>query len=174
MRCGTRRGALPDGHSLRERFPERWVRFHSLPSGKRYATTTAEAVEVRRRHLDVLAELRTSGSPLVVIAQDYAPGDGFARWVARALPAAELWRAVPSTDREPESTYWIGTHFDLETLLEAVAGGDTGSVIIADETLEWLYHPYDGGADVITATTAERDDLATRHVEWRSSRTDGL
>ncbi|WP_425586206.1 DUF3885 domain-containing protein [Streptomyces sannanensis] len=35
-------GTLPLGHLLRSAWPDRWVRFHSLPESKRYADTEAE------------------------------------------------------------------------------------------------------------------------------------
>lgn len=38
----------------------------------------------------------------------------------------------------------------------------------------WAEAPYDGGADVILPTRAERDALARRHRRWRSTRRDGL
>lgn len=171
-------GGLPDGHTLRDRFTDRWVRFHSLPGGQRYARTADARAEVRRRHDTVLTELRTADEPLLVIAQDYAPGDGYHGWVRRALPSARLWREAAAKVDEPESTFWVLEGIrDLDAiddLMTLVAAGGAGSVIITDSTLEWLYHPYDGGADVITRTTEERDRLRDAHPERLSPRPDGL
>ncbi|MEU6409518.1 hypothetical protein [Microbispora sp. NPDC046933] len=38
----------------------------------------------------------------------------------------------------------------------------------------WLYHPYDGGADVIGPTRAARDALKGRHRDWLSAHSLGL
>ena len=98
-------GGLPDGHTLRDRFTDRWVRFHSLPGGQRYATADARA-EVRRRHDTVLTELRTRRAA-ARDRQDYAPGDGYHGWVRRALPSARLWREAAAKVDELESTFWV-------------------------------------------------------------------
>jgi hypothetical protein len=47
-------------------------------------------------------------------------------------------------------------------------------VIIAPADLAWLYHPYDGGADVITRYKGERDALARRHSDWLPANPAGL
>ena len=47
-------------------------------------------------------------------------------------------------------------------------------MIIAPPDLAWLYAPYDGGADVLLANTALRDDLRDRHRQWLSSDPAGL
>lgn len=171
-------GGLPDGHTLRDRFPERWVRFHSLLGGERYAQTADARAEVRHRHEVVVAELRAPDEPLLVIAQDYAPGDGYHGWVARALPSARLWRSLAASGDEPESTFWalegIRDLHAIDDLMTLIADGDAGSVIIADSTLAWLYHPYDGGADVIARSSDERDRLRQAHADWLSPRPDGL
>jgi hypothetical protein len=164
-------GGPLDADLLRSRFADRWVRFHSLPGSKRYAETVDEAAEVQRRHGAVLADLGPA-SGLIVLAQDYAPGDGFAGWVARELPGARLWRTVPE-GAEPATTFWVADALTPE-LWASIADGRAGSVVIADRDLSWLYHPYDGGADVIAASTAERDRLRAAHPAWLSLRPDGL
>jgi len=55
-----------------------------------------------------------------------------------------------------------------------VANSETSDVIVAPSDLEWLYHPYDGGADVTAASTGQRDELWERHSDWLSKRSDGL
>jgi hypothetical protein len=37
-----------------------------------------------------------------------------------------------------------------------------------------VYHPYDGGADVILADRRQRDALRERYRDWLSTRPDGL
>ena len=50
-------GGHPVADELKYRFPDRWVRFHSLPESKRYPDTPAEYDELLHRHNTVLAEL---------------------------------------------------------------------------------------------------------------------
>ena len=47
-------------------------------------------------------------------------------------------------------------------------------VIVTDVALRWLFHPYDGGMDVIAPSVRERDRLAARFHTWLSDRPDGL
>jgi hypothetical protein len=62
----------------------------------------------------------------------------------------------------------------LDQLLRAVADNDLGNVIVGPSDLRWLYHPYDGGADVIAASSIERDALRDRHPTWLSNHPSGL
>ncbi|MFD0539351.1 hypothetical protein ACFQY7_42060 [Actinomadura luteofluorescens] len=47
-----------------------------------------------------------------------------------------------------------------------MADDELGHVIISPLDLRWLYHPYDGGADVIAPSVRERDGLKSRHADW--------
>jgi hypothetical protein len=47
-------------------------------------------------------------------------------------------------------------------------------VLITDANLRWLFHPYDGGMDVIAPTTADRDALRDRHRDWLSKHPQGF
>ena len=54
----------------------------------------------------------------------------------------------------------------MDPLLRAIADDLCNGVIITDTALRRIYHPYDGGADVIMASTDERDHLKATHAEW--------
>ena len=47
-------------------------------------------------------------------------------------------------------------------------------MLVADVALRWLFHPYDGGMDVIAPSVQQRDHLAARFRTWSSDRPDGL
>ncbi len=138
----------------------------------------------------MLAEL--SGSPALgtrsevrVITPAFSTGptvvDRDPRLVA-ALPAAEFWTSVLTERFDDGDESWThlfvsqvaATPSNLDPLLRLVADDVTAEVIIADTDLRWLYHPYDGGADVIAATVAERDVLRDKYSDWLSARPDGL
>jgi hypothetical protein len=59
-------------------------------------------------------------------------------------------------------------------LLRRVADDVITNVVPADTGLGWLYHPYDGGMDVIMSSSAERDALRDRHRDWLSGHPGGL
>ena len=62
----------------------------------------------------------------------------------------------------------------LDDLLRRVADWQATGVLVTDTALRWLFHPYDGGADLIASSAIERDQLKTRFKEWLSPRPDGL
>lgn len=167
----------PLGWVLRQNWPDRWVRFHSLPGSKRYADTEEETAEILRRHRTVLADLHGSDSPdLLVIsthwgipAPNQAPFDPSGAWP---------WRIVLNPlDREAGPIYcWVQSEVDEPTLnaILVTAADDKGQFVIADTGLSWLYCPYDGGADVLVAGPQERDSLRDRYSDWLSTLESGL
>ena len=56
----------------------------------------------------------------------------------------------------------------LDDLLLLVADWHTSDVIVAPRDFRWLYHPYDGGMDVIAVTSKERHALRDSHQNWLS------
>jgi hypothetical protein len=57
----------------------------------------------------------------------------------------------------------------LDGLHRLVADGQVDNVAIVDPDGHWLYHPYDGGMDVILSATADRGALRGRHRDWLSA-----
>ena len=165
---------------------DRWVRFHTLPDSKRYPETEDEYRIVLSRHNSVLAEL-VSGCEVLVVTAGYsdAPEPGGScrspETVAVHPPDARYWTSV-SMDDEPGFESWMHLYVSrmpwtagcLELLLRQVADDVIANVILADLGLRWLYHPYDGGMDVILSSSGERDVLRNRHRDWLSTHPAGL
>ncbi len=172
------RGAgSPMAHDLRIRWPEKWVRFHSLPDSKRYAETEEEYTIILDRHHTVLTELGVHDGLYVISAHT----------AARPSPdpllhaGAALWQTLEPDPQSPfvvpVPLYASKAPYDragLDPLLRSVADWGLAGVIIAPTDLRWLYHPYDGGADVIASTGHERDTLKRRHAAWLSTHPLGL
>lgn len=176
---------------LRHLLPERWVRFHSLPEGKRYADTSEEAAEILRRQRALLDELRQSTplSDLIVIAEDWSWHNVYGGgWSRTAFPNAWPWRATRSDyilckdkcddcRNEPPEYLWVNTGLSeaiLEGLLLDVSAEGATTIAICAPDLTWLFCPYDGGVDIYMSTEAKRDALKGRHPAWLSDRPDGL
>lgn len=83
------------------------------------------------------------------------------------------WRRVAEVD-DPERGYdiHVSRHRyksgSLDPLLRSVADDKVNGVFFAGTQLEWLYHPYDGGADVILGTSEHRNRLKAKHKSWLS------
>lgn len=173
-------GGSPIAHELRDRHADRWVRFHSLPMSKRYAGTEEEYRILLDRHHTVLAELGTDDG-LYVIVGCFEDAEGTVSPDPRTPPGAVSWLTIEPDDRSnfeiPLHLYaGFGPHDRsvFDPFLRGVADDEIGYVIIAPRDLRWLYHPYDGGADIIAPTTCERDALKTRHHSWLSAHPAGL
>jgi hypothetical protein len=173
----------PIGHELRGCAPERWVRFHSLPASKRYADTAEEHAEVLRRHQILLAELGSTEEVLLLTTAWSTSREPARMWdeLARVLPDARYWTSILRDEDEGEE-FWNHVYVcvssrrstELEALLQLVADDVTRDVIITSRDLRWLYHPYDGGADVIARTATERDEIRSRHSGWLPTNPQGL
>lgn len=180
----------PIGHELRTSAATRWVRLHSLPGSKRYAETPEERAEVLSRHNIVLSDLfrlvEVADEPPVALTITCAWGDRDDRErkpdLVAADPAASYWRSFHG-DSEPDHSA-VSTHLwtstrpwapgSMDELFMLVADGKTADVVIAPLFLAWLYRPYDGGADVMAASTVERDRLAAKYEPWLSPHPHGL
>lgn len=177
--------AIPASWSLREHLAERWVRFHSLPYSKRYADSEEEARILLDRHHHVLAALCGSSDEVVVVLLRW---DGQGRFRAsrefrRISSTWPFWRAfVDDTTADEENEAITASAFvrrlpatraELDPWFRR-APEDTDVFVITDDAVDWVYAPYDGGADVIAPTVEARDALRERFSAWLSPRTDGL
>jgi len=175
--------AAPVGWSIRDAYPEQWVRFHSLPLGKRYADDAHEAAEVLHRHASVLRELAGPGPALTVLTYEYLDDDGTAETLApaaRVLPW-EPWEDV-RVDEGGEPDDWtlrvLAATVELDdprsaALLRATADDELELCLVASDAT-WAYAPYDGGADVLVADHDALALLRERHRDWLPDRADGL
>src|SRR5262245_37658442 len=85
----------PVAHHLPAVFPERWVRFHSLPASKRYPETEAEYATVLARHNRILGELARHGEPVALLTtgwSDTAEPVRSERELVELDPLALPWR----------------------------------------------------------------------------------
>jgi hypothetical protein len=179
-------GCEPIGYRLREAFPERWVRFHSLPGSKRYAENEAETATLLARHNRILSELARPGQEVVLLITGHSetPDPADLESEVQALdPAAAPWRTFTVDDEDDfeSPTCWHAFASRREwqpgvfdPLVRLAADDKLGSLLVVAPDCRWLLHPYDGGMDVIAESTRARDRLKARHRKWLSARPDGL
>lgn len=164
------------------------MRFHGLPESKRYANDESEYAELLSRHYALIGALRsltnTMTSELVVVTAAWSTSSQGAERepdLQRALPKATPWRAILLNEEDPDPT-WIHLYLTaipgdtdaLTPLLRLVADGATADVIISDRHATWLFHPYDGGGDVLHASENVRDSLLALHRDWLPANPQGL
>ena len=169
-------GYPPLGERLQSWFPDRWVRFHSLPGSRRYPRGRRDYQTLSTRHHTILAALGAADVYLITVG--YADEDlaASSQPVRVGLhPHALWWRSVTDPD-DPDALpvdVYVSRHRyltgSLDRLLTHVADGLAGGVILADTRMRWLDHPYDGGADVIAPSSTDRDRLRDNHRDWLSA-----
>jgi hypothetical protein len=177
----------PIGHHLRTAFPERWVRFHSLPGSKRYPEDEAQYAEVLARHNAILGELTSPGAQVVLVTTGYSgssmPSRSYPE-VAAFDPGASPWRTVAMHRVEEgfdEPCYW---HLfasarewrpgAFDPLVRLVASDAVANALVVAPDCRWALHPYDGGMDVIAESPEGWRLLRAKYSAWLSARADGL
>jgi hypothetical protein len=166
-------------HHLPVVFPERWVRFHSLPASKRYPATEAEYATVLARHNRVLGELARPGETVALLTTGYSETAEPVRSQGELLeldPLALPWRTIAmhqQADSFPEPNFWhvfvsewCWSPGVFDPLVRLIADDVLGNIMIAALDCRWVLHPYDGGMDLLVEPKAERDSLAGRYAEW--------
>lgn len=177
-------GQLIAPHHLKLELPERWVRFYSLPDGKRYPASAAESAEIRRR-ADVLLADACGGTPEVMLVTGlYGPaGVAPVRSTAQlqAQPSAAYWREVREFDAETNDWslhQWVSLESyspgRFDPIVDLVASEELPHTLVVAPVRNVVVYFYDGGADVILPSAAERARWYERHKAWASSRSDGL
>ncbi len=174
--------AIP--HLLRDALPERWVRFHSLPESRRYADNEAEYQIILHRHNAVLDYLATQDTPLLLISTEFGDTKVPTRADSPLItldPTADcnwIFKAEPDGDEEfyrylfMSEWEWKPGIFD--PILRLVADWTIVDTMIVCPSLNWIFHPYDGGGDFILPDRISRDELKFRFSDWLSKHPRGL
>ncbi len=172
---------VPEAHNFKHEYPDRWVRFHSLPKSKRYPESDEEYLEVFRRHNVVLQDLLAEQRQVLVVLPEYSESSSPTKLdsqLAGLFPASEFWCSFKSYD---DDVYWhlhiseiTFTGRELDHLFRLVADDDVRNIMMISPAKKMVFHPYDGGADVVLATTKQRDRLKDKYHHWLSDHPDGF
>jgi hypothetical protein len=165
----------PLGYRLREAFPERWFRIHTLPESKRYPENENERLEILRRHNTVLSELLEPNETFAIITVVWSP-DATPEEPDNFFGQPLEWFCTKQDD-EAFGHFWIGWHVWqpglLDELLRQVMEDETRFLVVGLKQ-QCVYAPYDGGGDLILEFQAGRDTMRTRYADWLSTHPKGL
>jgi hypothetical protein len=171
---------LPMADNLKELWVDRWVRFHSLPESKRYAQTPEEQAIILERHNTVIEDLNVSRSSLFLVTSQWtatSKPDVNREELNTLDPNAVLWKTLPLHELAHDDdlmflhlfvSSWEWRKGVIDSILALVADDKLGNSMIISIVDQWLYHPYDGGADVILKSTSDRDKLKQKYFMWLS------
>jgi len=173
-------GCLPEAHTLKHSLKDRWVRFHALPESKRYPESEQEYQEILLRHNTVLTELNESLNELYIVLPMYtessAPEEPCEE-IKSLFSNSTYWRSIDKLEECDVCWHLYAakvnyTGSELDTVFRKVANEELGNVLIISVEDKFVFHPYDGGADVILPTPASRDAIKNVHANWLSKHPD--
>jgi hypothetical protein len=182
-------GATPPiGFLLREKYPDRWLRIHSLRSAARYPRSGWDYAELVRRHNTIANHVLGLGAESAFL---------LFRECSEGPPPSSIWggdvedkNGLSNLGPIPE-TYWqeeLGIFAapiclfgglvkwepgQFDGFIIAVAMNEIRGLIVELERGH-VYAPYDGGADLFFATAVERDIARGRYHAWLSPHSEGL
>ena len=174
----------PEAHNLKYEFKDRWVRFHSLPESKRHPENEQEYLEVFRRHNVVLQGL-VCGDKILVVLPEYSESKEPEKpepELTAIFPTTEPWCSLEKHEEDDDyELYWhlhvseiAFTGSELDSLFRLVANDEVSNIMIICPRTGVVFHPYDGGADILLASTKERDQLKEKYKEWLSEHPEGF
>lgn len=180
------------GHVLRDRFPRRWLRIHSLPESKRYAETDDERREILRRQNAVLSDLIGDDRPCELVFGYYGEEERLPADVLTALRSlGPVFLAMHTMDamdvaENPDGTSQAVAGYPLlkasltwrphalDVVLLAVADDVLASPLLVSVERRRIVAPYDGGVDLIVESEELRDELRALYASWLSRHPRGL
>jgi hypothetical protein len=158
----------PLGYLLKNHYRERWIRIHSLPSGKRFAQTIQERMELIRRQGCAASQIfQPSESCMLVLASstgktlnkslrslkfELAP-----HWSHYYQDKDDFKEEVENVDFYISHNKWEIDKF--KDLIFSIGDDEMDPLIFVNPKNGEIYGPYSGGADLIFSTPKERDKV---------------
>jgi len=171
----------PVAHILRQAEPATWVRFHSLPLSKRYATSKREKWTVLDRANTLASNVLGEHSLCWLVQAE--PDYGDAANDADAYGTIAEYRLSFEFERPPLEDDCAYRIFAAPVTWSAGAFNDLISKCADDErpptmwvsvTTGAAFAPYDGGTDLFLPTAAEVAALKREFSDWLTDHPDGL
>jgi hypothetical protein len=173
----------PIGFLLREKYNDKWFRIHSLPGSKRYPENDSEMGEVLHRHNAVLDTLLPPDSAFVLLTTGYSDGPTpvlpLLLQTDSKLNRSSTFAFTAASDTG--SPYWhffvtaLNWHSGcIDAVLAQVASDEVADILVIGQEQKCIYHPYDGGGDIIVSNDEARTALKQMFSAWLSPRADGL
>jgi len=158
----------------------KWLRFHTLPNSKRYPDNDQELATILTRHHTLLNELGAGKQPLLVVVSAWTnvPEPSPEPWdkYGRLDIDVSYWQSVLENPDETDPDFksyrqlYVGSFPSqdekLDALLRQVANDKMSGAILTPEDFSWIYHPYDGGVDILLSSVEEREKLMGSHEDW--------
>ena len=184
----------PISHFLRDVYPERWFRIHSLPKSRRYPVDESDWRILLDRQNSLISDLLGHNTDILFVTGAYdnhstdKPGWTFSPTESirhlsftelQPISLAYLHKDIEPNDYEPGDLYrpvfsqvtWQPSTWDR--LLKEIASDDLRAFFVSI-TNGLIIAPYDGGVDIILKDEPTRAMYKAKYKNWLSAREDGL
>jgi hypothetical protein len=171
----------PINHLFKHNLTERWLRIHSLPEDKRYATTAEEWVILKVRQNTVFEDLIPRKSKIYLVLQLFS--DKLAK-LKPNIGQNEYFKKLKFVDFEDLDYFditqlWVDENLILHTffaeinleepyfddILTAIANDEIRAFFVP-ENGECLVAPYDGGVDLVFKDIEIRGFYQKKYENW--------
>jgi hypothetical protein len=181
--------APPVSYRMRELYPARWLRIHSLPESKRYPESPEEHAEVLARHNAVATAMFGEAREVALVVEQYGTAEapapppdlpdglgGGLRPLRRVDPRELQPEADPADDAfvDLSAAAVIWRPGALDALISELANGEGSRFLLSTLDAARVYAPYDGGADLFLEDRGTRDEWKARFSAWLSRDPSGL
>lgn len=174
----------PAGFMLREAYPERWLRIHSLQNSKRYPDNKTDEEELLFRHIKSAKHVLDGDLVLFVSVYDDnpdAPLNG-PEWIKDFDFEVVESKNIAEGGDDDDDPYYLNTfgakfNWDeglFREIILDVAKENVGPVVFLSRTSKGVFAPYDGGADLFYINEVKKLQAQVELKDWTSSREDGL
>ncbi len=169
--------STPLAHKLKFEIPHKWLRFHSLPHSKRYPENKLELQNIIERHNQVLSSVFHQDEPLFILMTEWSNSDKTER---KALDWIH-WQSGKSDPNDDKSGFWH-IYWKPEIwkpgLLDDVIVNAANEILSNHMTIgissKVIYHPYDGGMDLVFADEARMISIKKKFHGYLSTHPEGL
>ncbi|MDQ3634063.1 MAG: hypothetical protein M3405_06075 [Acidobacteriota bacterium] len=176
---------LPIAHELKNQFNERWFRIHTLPESKQYPDNESEYAEILKRHILILSDLMEENHSLILVSFGYGLNEKFIEKNNQFVNLGfqeNFWMSINVSDESDEESYFWNVFYDeikfcensLNNLFRLIADEEIENIILFSIEKNFVYHPYDGGADIILENSNLRDKYKDKYKDWLSNHPKGL
>lgn len=177
--------ALPINHELKNDYPDRWLRVHSLPESKRYAENESEYQIILDRQNTLINDLLGNNAEIIILFGLYTAdlsNDNYKELTD--FGDFDMVQTI-SLHKERPNEYEDEIYFDIyiksdqwiinsrNEILRAIADDEIRAMFICPSK-DCIFAPYDGGMDIVVNSIEKRDELKLKYKDWLSKREDGL
>ncbi len=166
--------SFPLSFLMRQRFPQYWLRIHSLPDSKRHPEDEGEREVVLQRYASFGTALLRDQAPCFIVRARFATEE-----LSSEFQSSLRWSQLHKIEEEEDFwCSWIAeTSWRPETLRDLfidIAEDRDSHVMFVSKLSDSIFAPYDGGADGFSFDSGMITQLKQEFAPWRSARSDGL